>query len=546
MAKFNKSTARPAGSSPISTEAVATGSTYEGHPGYARDVKSELFLLAVSNMVGEQTFYEHASDRDQRYRDLIHAATGEDPEWTASLLRWLRAEGNLRSASLVGAAEFVKARLDADEHGMSREVVDSVLQRADEPGELLAYWTGRYGRVIPKPIKRGISDAAWRLYSERSLLKYDSPGGFRFGDVIELAHVTGTLTGNRAKPIKDTWRGDLYEHALDRRHNRDNPIPESLGMLRARADLMALPVGERRSVLDSPARLAEAGMTWESLAGWLQGPMDADAWTAVIPSMGVMALIRNLRNFDEAGVSDEIADQICARISDPEQVAMSRQLPYRWYSAYREVASDRWRVALGKALGHATGHILALTGRTLILVDTSASMTTTEFAYRSKIRPVDAAALFGVALANRCGPDHVDLFGFASGTFAHPLRRGGSVLREMDRFATRIGEVGCGTETALALKATFTGQDRVVILTDEQSFGLTFDQRMLGWRRHDEVGSQVPANVPIYAFNLGGGYRYGMLPGEPNRHQLGGLTDHTFRLIPLIESGRRGAWPWVS
>ena len=31
--------------------------------------------------------------------------------------------------------------------------------------------------------------------------------------------------------------------------------------------------------------------------------MDAEAWEAVIPSMGVMALVRNLRNFDQAGIA---------------------------------------------------------------------------------------------------------------------------------------------------------------------------------------------------------------------------------------------------
>ncbi|MGW7465173.1 alpha/beta fold hydrolase [Streptomyces xantholiticus] len=48
-------------------------------------------------------------------------------------------------------------------------VIATVLQRADEPGELLGYWTARYGRRIPKPVKRGIADAVQRLYDERSL-----------------------------------------------------------------------------------------------------------------------------------------------------------------------------------------------------------------------------------------------------------------------------------------------------------------------------------------------------------------------------------------
>ena len=35
-----------------------------------------------------------------------------------------------------------------------------------------------------------------------------------------------------------------------------------------------------------PALVAAAGMTWEALAGWRRAPIDAAAWTAVIPSMG--------------------------------------------------------------------------------------------------------------------------------------------------------------------------------------------------------------------------------------------------------------------
>src|SRR5439155_20944341 len=55
MSKFNKTTTRTAVSSPVQSEPAATNTTYEGAPGFSRDEKSELFLLAVSNMVGEST-----------------------------------------------------------------------------------------------------------------------------------------------------------------------------------------------------------------------------------------------------------------------------------------------------------------------------------------------------------------------------------------------------------------------------------------------------------------------------------------------------------
>lgn len=534
MAKFNTLTVKAAVSSPITSEIVASGRTYEGAPGYARDTRSELYLLAVANMVGEKTFYESASQRDSRYAQLVRTATGEDPEWTAGFLGWLRSEGNMRSASLVGAAQFVKARLDASEAGMSRQVVNSVLQRADEPGEMLGYWVATFGKAVPKPVKRGVADAVNRLYTERSLLKYDAEGrGFRFGDVLELVH-----------PATDqTWRGALYRHAIDRRHKRDNPIPDELGLLHKRAALMALPVEQRRAVLqadDASVVLSEAGMTWEALAGWLQGPMDALAWESVMPSMGYMARLRNLRNFDETGLSDEVAQDVANYLSDPGQVAKSRQLPMRFLSAYRTAPSLRWSWPLEQAINHSLANVPTLTGRTLILVDTSSSMRES-MSDKSGLLRWDAAALFGAALASRCA--NVDLVSFSSAQYYYhdpvgaktkqfPLRKGESLLASVKRWGDEGYFLGGGTNTGAALQQHYARHDRVVILTDEQAAG-------------PDVGQLIPPSTPLYTWNLAG-YRYGHSPsGFGQRHTFAGLTDAGFRLIPLLESGTNGAWPWV-
>lgn len=134
-------------------------------------------------MVGEQTIYESADGRDSRYVDLVHEVAVADADWTARFLAWLRTGAHLLSASLVGGLEAARALIAAGIPG-GRQIVASALQRADEPGEALAYWTGAYGRKIPKAVKRGIADAALRLYNERAVLKWDTASkGFRFGDV---------------------------------------------------------------------------------------------------------------------------------------------------------------------------------------------------------------------------------------------------------------------------------------------------------------------------------------------------------------------------
>ncbi|MFF1689260.1 MULTISPECIES: TROVE domain-containing protein [unclassified Streptomyces] len=536
MARFNTRGTRPVGRSPIATVKGERARTHEGASGYLRDARSELFLLAVSNLVATDAFYESADDRDDRYSTLVRQLAVEDPEWTAGLLGWLRGEGNMRTAALVGAAEFVRARIDAGEPGHSRQVVDAVLQRADEPGELLGYWTARYGRRLPKPVKRGIADAVQRLYNERSLLKYDTDSkGYRFGDVLNLTHP--------APAADKPWQGDLFQHALDRRHGNAEEIPERLGTLRARERLMRVPVQERHALLiTDTGRLAEAGMTWESVAGWLQRPMDAAAWEAIIPSMGLMALARNLRNFDEAGVSDEVAQRVAARFADPDEVRRSRMFPFRFWAAYKHAPSLRWGHALERALAHSLAGVPALPGRSLILVDRSPSMFPGygfSTPYRSDIPLAEQAAVFGAALAMRAEVPTLVEFGMESRRLNHP--REGSVLRLVEKF----GQIS-GTDIPTAVKKHFTGHDRVIVVTDEQTRPGWFPSNAqdYGGMAETEIDALVPRDVPVYMWNMAG-YKVGATPsGGAHRHAFGGLTDQAFRLIPLIERGGDARWPW--
>jgi hypothetical protein len=246
-----------------------------------------------------------------------------------------------------------------------------------------------------------------------------------------------------------------------------------------------------------------------------------------------MALIRNLRGFDEAGVSKAHAKKVAEIIADPERVKSSRQLPYRYLSAYKAAPSLRWGQALEEALDLSTANVPKLRGRTLVLVDTSASMQT-PLSDRSSVHYVEAAALFGVALGRNAAK--VDLYGFATGTFRHELAYGGSVLRQTKQLVDRVGEAGHGTDIAGAVRATYAGHDRVVILTDMQTIGRGY--------YGSSVTDSVPANVPLYAWNLAG-YEASMMPtGSGNRHEFGGFSDSAFSIMQTLEAGRDGRWPW--
>lgn len=519
--------------------------TYNGAAGWTRTPKGELYLLAVSNLLSK-TYYEGAEARDERFRELVRKVAVEDPAWTLDFVRWLRDGGNIRSAALVAGIEAARVQKNAPGGGLgARRFVDAVLLRADEPGEALAYCKSR-GYKVSGGVKRGIADAAVRLYNQHSLLKYDGQSkDFRFGDVIELVH---------PEP-KDDTQSALFKHAIDRRHKREEVIPVALKTLCLNLEVNAIPVEERRKTVEqgyfnSPVfgsyTLQDAGMTWERIASWIQGPMDKLLWEAAIPGMGGgMALSRNLRNFDQAGVSDAVARYVGDKISDPEQVAKSRQFPFRYLSAYKAAPSLRWAWPLEQALNASLSNVPTLAGHSLILVDRSPSMWWTKLSEHSDMDWADAAALFGAALAKRAAS--ADLVEFGAANSRVDFKAEESILKIMERFGR-----GDGTDIPRAVYDNFRKgvHSRVIIITDEQSSPGVLPSNVWGHPQypgsHQEtkVRDLVPVEVPVYLWNFAG-YRAGVAPsGWDNVHSFGGLTDASFSQIQLIESGAAGVWPW--
>lgn len=529
MAKFaSKSTATilpPKGVIKTKTQKPTTV-THEGAPGFERKAKGELFLLAVTNMVGESTFYESGKARDERFVELIHKVTAKDPAWVASFVPYLRDTLNMRTASIVMAAEYVKA---GGPNG--RKVIASALLRAEEPSVLLGYWMQFYGKRFPQPVKRGIADAVQRLYDERSVIKWDSDTLTpRFGDVIELTHAKG----------QTPWQHNLFKFALDKRHNREDLERnlEGLETIRNYRALMALPVEERRPLIDAAAESGDfskfkgAGLTWENLSGWLQGPMDAKAWEAIIPEMGYMALLRNLRNFDDAKISAEARTAVIAKLTDPEEVKKSRQLPLRFLSAYKNVEGAHWTEPLETAVDLTLANIPALPGKTLVMVDVSGSMDSAFSSGGGDRRRAsgtakyplrwEAAALFGAALAVRA--EKADLVAFESDSRVVDFRHGGSILKTVERFS-RFSHGG--TNTWQAFNKHFKDHDRTVIVTDEQA----------------HYGVPKETGKALYIFNVAG-YKEGMTASGGKTYTFGGLTDHGFAAIQQLEAFRDEKWPW--
>ena len=266
-----------------------------------------------------------------------------------------------------------------------------------------------------------------RLYNERAALRYDGLSRqIRMADVIELSHPSP----------RDARQSALFRWLLDRRHHDDaRADATNLPILHAAAELDAIAVDARRAALRERGSdaLAAAGFSWERLSGWLPGGMDAEAWETVIPSMGVMALVRNLRNFDEAGISEAAIDTVIAKITDPDEVARARLFPYQVWAAYKHAPSDNWKRALGRTLELTVANVPALDG-TLVVIDTSGSMQAA-VSNRSKLQRVEVAAVMAMATAKRASNVDVVIFG------RHNARVDGS--------RGRVGARGCRPGRAL-------------------------------------------------------------------------------------------------
>ena len=295
-----------------------------------------------------------------------------------------------------------------------RRIVASVLQRADEPGEALAYWTSTYGRAIPKPVKRGIADAVGRLYTEYGLLKYDTAAkGFRFADVIDLVHPAP------AAP----WQGDLFRTRSTGGTAGTRSCRTSLPMLAANAELRAAPRSTtRRCSLDAD-RLRAAGMTWEDVLSLAGDRVDKAAlWTGADPGHGLHGAAaepaqlrpgRRVRRGRRAGggaARRPGAGGAVAAAADAVPVGLPGGAV----------------AAVGVPAGAGDSALARQQSRRCraarwCCVDTSGSMHSGSRKDGTLMR-WDAAVMFGVALAQRCAS--ADVVSFSSGTKVFPVSAG--------------------------------------------------------------------------------------------------------------------------
>jgi hypothetical protein len=456
----------------------------EGHAAYRMSDKDRLVAQALTAFFGEPKFYgDNAGEIVATAADLA----SREPEFIARLAVFARREFHIRSVPHALAAILAHEPKGKE---LARRLIDAVVARADDMTEILSAYLAMFGKPVPNSLKKGISDAM-RRFDEYALAKYKAEGrAFKMRDAIRICH---------PRP-KDGDQAAMWKRCL---------------------------AGE----LATPA-------TWE--AELSAGGNTKETWEKLIDGGGVgyMALLRNLRSI-VAAAPDNIG-RVYEALADRERVLRSRQLPFRFMAAYKELrlahgengaVPSKALEALGAleaAAGHSVGNVARIPGRTAIAVDVSGSMRSPVSA-RSKMTCAELALLLGVLAARVC--EDSLFFTFDTELYAPAVSSQGGILAQAEALAV----CGGGTDISLPFRHLLEQRisvDRVIVLSDceiNSGDGRTVQGHADAYRRG------VNADAWVHAIDLQG-YGTQQFLG-PRTNIVAGWSERALEFISLAEAG---------
>lgn len=301
---------------------------------------NELYRSVLANMLWEDTYYENGESVAQRIAKLVPEV---NPVKVAELAVETRNEAKLRHVPLLLVREMARYKTHAP---YVADTLYNVIQRADELTEFVSiYWVGGK-QPLSAQVKKGLA-RAFTKFDEYALSKYSRDSQVKLRDVLFLCH---------ARP-QNKAQEDLWKRLI----NDDLKIPD----------------------------------TWEVAISSVGNGDKKDAWERLLKEnkLGSMALLRNLRNFEQAGVDREFIKEALKRCKT------ERVLPFRFISAVNH--APQWQVELENLMLKSMSGQTLIKGRTVICVDCSGSMRA-PISSKSEMTRLDCAAALCIILREVC------------------------------------------------------------------------------------------------------------------------------------------------
>jgi hypothetical protein len=401
--------------------------THEGARAYNTTAEQELRRSVMACMLWEDTFYEDGVDIADRVSSLVAKVA---PEKVSEIAIEARVKQKLRHVPLFLAVAM--AKLPTHKHVVA-DTVAEIIQRPDELAEILAiYSKDRTGskklNKLSKQLQYGIA-RAFTKFNEYSLAKYNQDKDVKLRDVLFLTHPT---------PVDDA-QADLWKRLIDGK-------------------------------LDTPD-------TWEVAISAAKGNKDLtrDTWDRLLKEgkLGALALLRNLRNMDEAGVHTDLIRNSLLNANT------ERVLPFRFVAAAH--AAPKFEGELDQLLIKTSEKLPKLSGKTILIVDVSGSMYRAgNISKRSDMTRLEAAGALAAIARESC--ESVAIYATAGDDYARkhktglvPARRGMALIEKFTArgFVLELG--GGGIFLKQVLDYVYEKEktaDRIIVFTDEQDCDL--------------------------------------------------------------------------
>jgi|TARA_Y100000310_G_scaffold109308_1_gene107733 hypothetical protein len=467
---------------------------------------------AVATFLFQDKFYEKSDDRINRIRTLASELCAKnDEEFVGQLAVYSREQMHLRSVSVALAIEL--AKLHSGDN-LVQKVLNRVVARPDEIMEALAYYEMINGKIKPlsKQVQKGLA-SAFNKFDEYGFAKYNRDGNITLRDALFLVH-----------PKPEDEKNQLL---FDKIANDSLETPQTWETQISKSGQDAKTPEEKEA-----AKLK--------------------AWGDMIDSgkMGYMAILRNLRNFLEAGVSHDHMAKVCARLADEKSVLKSKQFPFRFLSAYNEIKQltsphaamviDALEEAIRASAKNVSG--FDYNTRVLIANDVSGSMGGT-ISKHSKIRSMDVGLILGMILRHNCKSVVTGVFGEQYATLLTPS---GNILQNTENM--KVPNVGHSTNGHLVLRA-HEGErdefDKVFLITDTQLWnnsgfyswggngggGDTFRKAWHDYKRN------VAPNAKLYIVDVAGHGNTPISIMDKDVYYVAGWSDKIFDVLDAIENG---------
>lgn len=459
-----------------------------GYTAYKMFDKDKLVTQVLTSFWQESKYYGDNTN------DLVETAKkvlDKDAKFVANLARYARKELHLRSVSHALTA-IIANHLNGKPY--IKAVVNDVVERADDITEILACYLSMYGKPIPNGLKKALAHS-FNKFNEYQIAKYNGGNkAVKFKDVLKLTHARPT-SEEQEKLFKDIMNDTL-------------------------------PIAERwETELSAKGNNKE---TWEYLIAENK--------------LGYMAMLRNLRNILNAKPNN--ISKVYEKLENKEEVLKSKQLPFRFFSAYREIqtiSTSKTLDVLENAIEYSVENLPKLKGKTVIAIDVSGSMRNS-ISNKSTVKCSDIARLLAVLASKICEEYIVYTFDTSLNqvTFS---KRGGIIETAMS-----LPFDGGGTNITLPLQEMINNNiqaDRLLIFSDNE-INQSWRTASHNWWTNviiskpcqhyaDEYRKKVNPNLWVHAIDLQGYGTQQFIGAKTNI--IAGWGEKILEFITIAEKG---------